>query len=57
MFIENIVVQSTLLISKSKGLLEILRDIHTSTYQICGIEDKINRKKKKKTHFTNEYVN
>ena len=32
-------IQSTLVISKSKGLLGILRDILTSTYQICGIEE------------------
>ena len=30
-------VQSTLVISKSKGLSKILRDIRTSTYQICRI--------------------
>ena len=36
-------IQSTPIISKSKGLSEILRDIHTLTYQICRIEDKINR--------------
>ena len=35
--------QSTLIISKSKGLSEILRDICTSTYQIC-------RKKIKQLH-------
>ena len=34
-------IQSTLVISKSKGLSEILRDIRTSTYQICRIEEKI----------------
>ena len=34
-------VQSTLVISNSKGHSEILRDIHTSTYQICRIEEKI----------------
>ena len=28
-------------ISKSKGLSEILRDIGTSTYQICRIEEKV----------------
>ena len=39
----NILVQSTLVISKSKGLSEILRDIRTSTYQICRTEDKIFR--------------
>ena len=33
-------IQSTLVISKSKGLSAILRDIRTSTYQICRIEEK-----------------
>ena len=33
--------QSTLVISKSKGLSEILRDIRSSTYQVCRIEEKI----------------
>ena len=37
------VIQSTLVISKSKRLSVILRDIRTLTYQICRIEDKINR--------------
>ena len=37
-------VQSTLVISNSKGLSEILRDIRTSSYQICRIEEKIIRK-------------
>ena len=32
--------QSTLVISKSKELSEILRDIRTSTYQSCRIEEK-----------------
>ena len=32
-------IQSTLVISKSKGLYETLRDIRTSTYQICGTEE------------------
>ena len=32
-------IQSTLVISNSKGLPEILRDIRTSTYQICRIEE------------------
>ena len=32
-------VQSTLVISKSKGLYETLRDIRTSTYQICGTDE------------------
>ena len=36
-------IQSTLVISNSKGLSEILRDVHTSTYQICRIEEKIIR--------------
>ena len=37
------IIQSTLVISNSKGLCEILRDIRTSTYQICRIEEKIIR--------------
>ena len=32
--------QLTLVISKSKGLSEILRDIHTLTYQSCRTEEK-----------------
>ena len=40
MYINNI--QSTLVILKSKRPSEILRDIRTSTYQICIIEIKIN---------------
>ena len=36
-------VLSTLVISKSRGLSEILRYIRTSTYQICRMEEKINR--------------
>ena len=35
--------QSTLVISNSKGLSETLRDIRTSTYQIFRIEEKIIR--------------
>ena len=35
-------IQSTLIISNSKGLSETLRDIRTSTYQIFRIEEKIN---------------
>ena len=35
-------VQSTLVISNSKGLSEILRDIRSSTYQVCRIEEKNN---------------
>ena len=33
-------IQSTLVISKSKGPSETVRDICTSTYQICSIEEK-----------------
>ena len=33
-------IQSTLVISNSKGLSETLRDVHTSTYQIFRIEEK-----------------
>ena len=33
-------IQSTLVISNTKGLSEMLRDIRTSTYQICRIEEK-----------------
>ena len=33
-------IQSTLVISKSKGLSKTARDIRTSTYQICSIEEK-----------------
>ena len=36
-----IMVQSTLVISNSMGLSEILRDIRSSTYQVCRIEEKI----------------
>ena len=35
-------IQSTLVISKSKGPSETLRDIRTSTYQICRIEENTN---------------
>ena len=35
--------QSTLVISKSKGPSEILRDIRTSTYQMCRTEENTNR--------------
>ena len=34
------IVQSTLVISKSKGPSKKLRDIRTSTYQTCSIEGK-----------------
>ena len=37
-----IYMQSTLVISKSKGLSETLGDIRTSTYQICRIEETTN---------------
>ena len=37
------ILQSTLVISNSKGLSEKLRDIRTSTYQICRIEEKLIR--------------
>ena len=36
-------IQSTLVISKSKGPSETLRDIRTSTYQICRTEENTNR--------------
>ena len=36
-------IQSTLVISNSTGLSEIVRDIRTSTYQICRIEEKLIR--------------
>ena len=36
-------IQSTLVISKSKEPSETLRDIRTSTYQICRIEENANR--------------
>ena len=36
-------IQSTLVISKSKGPSKTLRDIRTSTYQMCRIEENTNR--------------
>ena len=39
----SIKLQSILDISKSKGLSEILWDIHTSKYQICKNEEKTNQ--------------
>ena len=48
-----IIVQSTLVISNSKGLSETLRDINTSTYQIFRIEKQIIRTT---TFNTNIYV-
>ena len=35
----NLQLQSTLVISNPKGFYETLRDIRTSTYQICGTEE------------------
>ena len=46
------IIQSTLVISNSKGLSEILRDIRTSTYQICGKGKKLFAQ----PHLTNIYV-
>ena len=44
----HFIAQSTLVvISKTKGLSEILRDIRTPTYQICRIYNKKKKKKKK----------
>ena len=45
-------IQSTLVISKSKGPLKTVRDIRTSTYQICSIEEK----QFEQPIFTNDYV-
>ena len=42
-FLGKFQLQSALVISNSKGLTEILRDIRTSTYQICRIEEKLIR--------------
>ena len=39
-------IQSTLVISKSKEPSETLRDIRTSTNQMCKIEENINRTNK-----------
>ena len=36
-------IQSTFVISKSKGPSETFRDIRTSTYQMCRIEKNTNR--------------
>ena len=38
-FTDGFKVQSTPVISKSKGLFETLRDIRTSSYPICGTEE------------------
>ena len=48
----KIEIQSTPVISKSKGPSETLRDIRTLTYKICRIEEIQN----KQQYFTNEYV-
>ena len=45
-------IQSTFVISKSKGSSKTLRDIRTSTYQICSIEEK----QFEQPNFTNDYV-
>ena len=45
-------IQSTLVISKSKGPTKTLRDIRTSTYQNCSIEEK----QFEQPNFTNDYV-
>ena len=45
-------IQSTLVISKSEEPSKTLRDIHTSTYQICSIEEK----QFEQPNFTNGYV-
>ena len=37
------IIESTLVISNSRGLSEILRDMRTSTYQICRIDEKLIR--------------
>ena len=42
-FFELPYLQSTLVISNSKGPAETLRDIRTSTYQICRIEENTKR--------------
>ena len=41
LWVRHFEIQSTLVISNSKGLSEILRDIRTSTYQICRTEEKL----------------
>ena len=48
----TIIIQSTLVISKSKGPAETLGDIRTSTYQMCRIEEIPNEQ----PNFTNEHV-
>ena len=51
-YIQNCSIQSTPVVSKSKGLSKIFRDIRTSTYQILKIEEK----EFKQLHLTNLYV-
>ena len=50
--LQSLHIQSTLVISKSEGPSETLRDIRTSTYQICSIEEK----QFEQPNFTNGYV-
>ena len=45
-------IQLTLFTSKSNGPSKTLRDIRTSTYQICSIEEK----QFEQSNFTNDYV-
>ena len=51
-FPDKMKLQSTLIILKSKGPSETLRDIRTLTYPMCRIEENTNRK----TKFHNEHV-
>ena len=46
-------IQSTLVISNSNGLSEILRDIRTSTYPSCRIEEKLIRTTKFNKYISN----
>ena len=48
-------IQSTLVISKSKGPSKTVRDIRTWTYQICKICS-IEEKQSEQPNFTNDYV-
>ena len=43
MDLQHFIIQSTLVISKSKGPSKTLRDIRTSTYQTCRIEENTSR--------------
>ena len=40
LYLQHPDIQSTLVISKSKGPSNTVRNIRTSTYQICSIEEK-----------------